>query len=142
MGSNPEHLHGLNYGTEEINNIMRINELITEMKTGKITKRQQQSSRGLNTYRDGERADSTYTSYRLGMAVAGANGKDPIEMNGKSWAGKTKTTHPYSKEEQEMLKQAYKVVGANYKDVNKGDMESRELDSTYTVSPVANWMKK
>jgi hypothetical protein len=41
-----------------------------------------------------------------------------------------------------MLKQAYKVVGANYKDVNKGDMESRELDSTYTVSPVANWMKK
>jgi hypothetical protein len=121
---------------------MRINELLTEMKKGKITKRQQQASRGLNTYKDGEKADSTYTSYRLGMAVAGANGKDPIEMNGKSWAGKNKTTHPYSKEEQEMLKQAYKAVGANYKDVNKGDMESRELDSTYTVSPVANWMKK
>ena len=142
MGSNLERLHGLNYGTEEINNIMRINELITEMKKGKITKRQQQATRGLNTYRDGEKADSTYTSYRLGMAVAGANGKDPIEMNGKSWVGKTKTTHPYSKEEQAMLKQAYKVVGANYKDENNGDMESQELDSTYTVSPVANWMKK
>ena len=121
---------------------MRINELITEMKKGKITKRQQQATRGLNTYKDGERADSTYTSYRLGMAVAGANGKDPIKhMDGKSWAGKTKTTHPYSKKEQEMLKQAYKVVGAKYKDLNKGDMESQELDSTYTVSPVANWNK-
>jgi hypothetical protein len=142
MELNLERLHGLNYGTEEINNIMRINELITEMKNGKITKRQQQATRGLNTYKSGERADNTYTSYRLGMAVAGANGKDPIEMNGKSWAGTIKTTHPYSQEEQEMLKQAYKVVGANYQDVNKGDMESQELDSTYTVSPVANWMKK
>ena len=120
---------------------MKILELITEMKKGKITKRQQQSTTGLNTYKDGEKADSTYTSYRLGMAVAGANGKDPIEMNGKSWAGKTKTTHPYSKEEQEMLKQAYKVVGAKYKDLNKGNMESEELSSTNTVSPVANWMK-
>jgi hypothetical protein len=120
---------------------MKILELITEMKKGKITKRQQQSTKGLNTYRDGEKADSTYTSYRLGMAVAGANGKDPIEMNGKSWAGKTKTTHPYSKEEQEMLKQAYKVVGAKYKDLNKGDMESQELSSTNTVSPVSNWNK-
>jgi hypothetical protein len=135
-------MNGSSYGLGRINNIMRINELLIEMKKGKITKRQQQSTRGLNTYKDGEKADSTYTSYRLGMAVAGANGKDPIEMNGKSWAGKTKTTHPYSREEQEMLKQAYKVVGAKYKDVNKGDMESQELDSTYTVSPVANWMKK
>ena len=120
---------------------MKILELITEMKKGKITKHQQQPTKGLNTYRDGEKANSTYTSYRLGMAVAGANGKDPIEMNGKSWAGKTKTTHPYSQEEQQMLKQAYKVVGAKYKDLNKGDMESQELDGTYTVSPVSNWNK-
>lgn len=49
--------------------------------------------------------------------------------------------HPYSKVEQDMIKQAYKVVGANHKDVNKGDMESKELDSTYTVSPVAQWNK-
>ena len=119
---------------------MRALEFVQESR-GKITKRQQQSTKGLNTYRDGEKADSTYTSYRLGMAVAGANGKDPIEMNGKSWAGKTKTTHPYSKEEQEMLKQAYKVVGAKYKDLNKGDMESQELSSTNTVSPVSNWNK-
>ena len=35
-----------------------------------------------------------------------------------------------------MLKQAYKIVGANYQDINKGDMKSKELDSTNKVSPV------
>jgi hypothetical protein len=116
---------------------MKVFEIITEMRQPNPSKRQAQSSIGLNTYRDGERADSTYTSYRLGMAVAGANGKDPIDMDGKSWAGKNKTTHPYTNEEQEMLKQAYKVVGANYKDLNHGDLKSLELDSTNKTSPVA-----
>ena len=116
---------------------MKVYEVIIEMRQPKPTKRQAQSSRGLNAYKDGERADSTYTSYRLGMAVAGANGKDPIDIDGKSWAGKTKTTHPYTEEEQEMLKQAYKAVGAKYKDLNHGDMRSLELDTTNKVSPVA-----
>jgi C4-dicarboxylate-specific signal transduction histidine kinase len=116
---------------------MRVQEIIVEMRQPKPSKRQAQSSRGLNTYKDGERADSTYTSYRLGMAVAGSNGKDPIEMDGKSWAGKNKTTHPYTEEEQEMLKQAYKAVGAKYKDLNHGDMRSLEMDSINKTSPVA-----
>jgi hypothetical protein len=116
---------------------MKVGEIVTEMRQPNPTKRQTQSTVGLNTYKDGERADSTYTSYRLGMAVAGANGKDPIEMNGKSWAGKNKTTHPYTHEEQEMLKQAYKAVGANYKDLNHGDLKSKELESTYKKSPIA-----
>jgi hypothetical protein len=117
--------------------LMKVREIIIEMRQPKPTKRQTQSTVGLNTYKDGERADSTYTSYRLGMAVAGANGKDPIDMNGKSWAGKNKTTHPYTHEEQEMLKQAYKAVGAKYKDLNHGDLKSQELDSTNKISPVA-----
>lgn len=115
---------------------MRASEFITEATEKKISKRQQQSTRGLNTYGDGEHVSGDYTSYRLGMAVAGANGKDPLDMKGKSWIGKKKSAHPYTKEEQEMLKQAYKAVGAEYTDVNEGDMESKELDSTYTVSPV------
>jgi hypothetical protein len=70
------------------------------------------------------------------MAVAGANGKDPIEMDAKSWIGKKKSTHPYTQEEQDMLKQAYKAVGASWKDLNKGNMDSEELKSTNTVSAV------
>lgn len=115
---------------------MRANEFINESTQRKITKRQQQSTTGLNTYSDSELVSGDYTSYRLGMAVAGANGKDPINMPAKSWVGKKKTTHPYTKEEQAMLKQAYKAVGAKYTDMNHGDMVSKELDDTHKVSPV------
>ena len=112
---------------------------LQESSQEKISKRKQQSTNGLNTYGDSERMSGDYTAYRLGMAVAGSNGKDPlpIDMKAKSWIGKSKSTHPYTKEEQDMLKQAYKVVGANYKDLNNGDMKSKELDTTYKVSPVA-----
>jgi hypothetical protein len=104
----------------------------------KISKRKQQSTKGLNTYGDSEHVSGDYTAYRLGMAVAGANGKDPLpkEMYAKSWIGKQKSTHPYTQEEQDMLKQAYKVVGATHTDLNNGDMESRELDTVYKVSPI------
>jgi hypothetical protein len=117
---------------------MKILDIISESSQKAVTKRQSQSTTGLNTYSDSERMSGDYTSYRLGMAVAGANGKDPLptEMKAKSWVGKRKTTHPYTKEEQEMLKQAYKAVGANYQDLNHGDMKSLELDDTNKVSPV------
>jgi hypothetical protein len=117
---------------------MKIFDIISESSEKKITKRQQQSTAGLNTFGDSEHVSGDYTAYRLGMAVAGANGKDPLpaEMKAKSWIGKQKTTHPYTPEEQDMLKQAYNLVGASYKDINKGDMKSKELDSTNKISPV------
>lgn len=121
---------------------MRIKELIFEKKQTKITKRQQQSTVGLNTYSDAEKWNGDYVSYRLGMAAAMCDGKNEPDIDSKSWIGKSKSTHPYTQEEQDMLKHAYKAVGAKYKDVNNGDIKSKELDSTYTLSPVANWMKK
>lgn len=121
---------------------MRARDFIVEKQEGKISKREQQASKGINVYSDGERANSDYTQYRLGLALACSNGKDPVEMDYKTWYGKRKTVHPYSKEEQEMINQAYDVVGAKHKDINHGDMKSKELEDTYTVSPVANWNKK
>lgn len=115
---------------------MRANEFITEAKRGKISKRAKESTRGVNSYGDSEKMNSDYVAYRMGMAVSGANGIDPIEMDGMSWMGKQKTAYPYTKEEQDMLKQAYKAVGASYKDENHGDMRSLELDSTNKASPV------
>ena len=116
---------------------MKITEIVTETKGGKISKRQQNPTVGLNLYGDSEHVSGDYTSYRLGMAVAGANGKDPIEhMDAKSWIGKKKSTHPYTQQEQDMLKQAYQVVGAEYTDLNHGDLKSKELESTNTRSPV------
>lgn len=121
---------------------MRAKDFIVEKTQGKISKRSQEASRGINVYSDGERANSDYTQYRLGLALACSNGKDPIDVDYKTWFGKRKTVHPYSKEEQDMVNQAFDVVGAEHNDVNHGDMESQELKSTYTVSPVNNWNKK
>lgn len=116
---------------------MRAKEFIVEVSQKKISKRQSQSTRGLNTVSDAEHWNSDYVQYRLGMAVACTDGYIDPDMEAKSWVGKSKTTHPYTQQEQEMLKRAYKAVGASYKDLNHGDMESRELDSTEVVSPVA-----
>jgi hypothetical protein len=116
---------------------MRANEFISETRNTKMTKRQNQSTAGVHLYGDGERVNGDYTAYRLGMAVAGADGTNKLDIDPKSWVGKKKSTHPYTQSESDMLKQAYKAVGADYTDINKGDMESKELDTTNNVSPVA-----
>jgi hypothetical protein len=107
----------------------------------KMTKRQSQSTRGVNTFSDAEKANSDYVAYRLGMAVAGTDGTNLPDIDGKSWIGKKKAAFPYSAVEQDMLNQAYKAVGAKVIDLNHGDMESLELDSTHKVSPVAQHKK-
>lgn len=121
---------------------MRAREFISEVKIGKLTKRQSLASRGINIYKDGPTWSSDYSGYRLGLAVAGTDGKNDPDIDAESYIGKKKTTYPYSKEEQEMLKKAYKAVGVTYDDPNNGDMESQELPSTNTISPVSNWMNK
>ena len=116
---------------------MKVYDVISEAASAKITKRQSQSSRGISTYSDAEKANSDYVAFKLGQAMAATDGKTAPEIDAKSWFGKKKTVHPYTEIENEMFKLAAKAVGANYDDVNHGDMQSRELDSTNKVSPVA-----
>jgi hypothetical protein len=116
---------------------MKVHDIITEVKQAKITKRQSQPSRGISTYSDAEKANSDYVAFKLGQAMAGTDGKTVPEIDAKSWHGKKKTVHPYTEVENEMFKKAAKAVGADYDDVNHGDMQSKELDSTNKTSPVA-----
>jgi hypothetical protein len=120
---------------------MKILELITERKAGKLSKRQQNSTRGLHVFSDAEKANSDYTFNRVGLAAAMCDGTNNPDVDYLSWIGKRKLTAPYTKVEADMLKQAYKLAGADYKDLNHGDMSSKELNSTNTVSPVSNWNK-
>ena len=116
---------------------MKLRELF-EVKQGKLAKRYQEPTRGLNTYGDAEKANSDYVMYRLSMAAACSDGTSAkIDIDPKTWYGKKKTAHPYTEEEQNMLIAGYKAVGASYNDMNKGDMRSKELESTNTVSPIA-----
>jgi hypothetical protein len=121
---------------------MRAREFVNENRKGKLSNRQQQPTRGMHKFSDADKWNADYTLYRLGLAVAGTDGTNIPDMDQESWVGKSKVTAPYSKEEQDMLKIAYKVAGAKYQDLNHGDLRSQELKSTNTTSPVANWMKK
>jgi hypothetical protein len=116
---------------------MRACEFIAENAPGKISKRQQQSTRGLNVFaKKMDTYDKLYDLNRVMMAVACSDGVNPIEMDAESWAGKHNTAEPYTKEEQAMLKLAYKAAGVEYADLNDGDLDSEELASTNTESPV------
>ena len=116
---------------------MRATEFVLEARRGKISNRQQQSTRGLNIFsKKIDSYDRMYDLNRLMMAVASSDGIHPIEMDSESWVGKHNTTHPYTKEEQAMLKLAYKAAGLEYKDLNNGDMDSEELPDTNVKSVV------
>jgi hypothetical protein len=120
---------------------MKVIDIISEAKQAKITKRQNQSIRGISIYGDAEKANSDYVAFKLGQAMAGSDGTTPIDIDAKSWHGKKKTVHPYTEVENEMFKQAAKAVGASYTDLNHGDMKSKELDTTNKISPVAKIKK-
>lgn len=118
---------------------MRAHEFITEQshgtRAGKVSKRQQQSTVGLNVFAISQ-YDRTYDLNRVMMAVASTDGEIVPDLEQESWVGKQNTAHPYTKVEQDMLKIAYKAAGIPFKDLNKGDLDSEELDSTQDQSPI------
>ena len=115
---------------------MRAREFIAE-RDGKIGTRRQAATRGLTIFGDSERANSDYTLNRVMMAVAMADGSGKaLDMDEKSWIGKKRGAYPYTEIEHEMLKQAFRAAGAEYTDLNAGDMDSEEVPSTNTHSPV------
>lgn len=115
---------------------MRAREFITE-RDGKIGTRRQSATRGLTVFRDGERANSDYTLNRVMMAAAMADGSDStVDMDAKSWIGKHRGAYPYTEIENKMLKQAFQAAGADWKDLNNGDMDSEEVPSTNRTSPI------
>jgi predicted transcriptional regulator len=119
---------------------MRASEFISaqlnEIADARISRRLQSATRGLNVYSDAERWNSDYVLSRLGQAVASTDGTFVPEIDAKSWIGKNKSTHPYTREEQAMLKKAYEAIGADYQDLNGGDMDSEEMSEVNKVSPV------
>lgn len=116
---------------------MKVNEIILEVKAGSVPSDYSDASTGLHVFGDGEKNSADYTHYRLGLALACADGKGQmIDMDPKTFYGKKHTAHPYTQEEAEMLKQSYKLVGADYKDLNKGNLRSQEPKDTHKQSPM------
>jgi hypothetical protein len=70
------------------------------------------------------------------MAVASTDGTFVPDIDQESWAGRHDVAAPYTKQEADMLKQAYKATGSWHQDLNDGDLESGEVPSTNKTSPV------
>jgi hypothetical protein len=119
---------------------MRAKEFITEaVKKGILSKRKRYSTRGLHKFQDIDGRDRTYELNRVMMAAATASGEGPnevVELDSESWVGTFNTAMPYTEEEANMLKAAYKAVGSKWEDMNRGDLESVELPSTNAESPI------
>jgi hypothetical protein len=116
---------------------MRAKEFVSETQSKKITKRQLQSATGVNIFNDrGTQWSSDYSGYRAMMAAAMTDGENEPKIDKESYIGKKKTAYPYTPEDQNKLKKAFKAVGITYKDPTHGDMRSLELNDTNKVSPV------
>jgi hypothetical protein len=118
---------------------MRAQEFVVEDKVGPVGKRRSAATRGLHKFRDETFADRIYELNRVMMAVASTDGTFVPDLDGESWAGRHDIAAPYTKQEADMLKQAYKATGSWNQDLNHGDMESRELDSVNKQSPVTGF---
>lgn len=115
---------------------MRIKEFVSEDKTGPLSKRNAYATVGLHKFRDNNFADRVYELNRVMMAVASADGETPFEIDAESWAGRNNVAAPYTKEEHDMLKQAFKKLGTYSMDLNHGDLNSHEVDTVNRVSPI------
>lgn len=116
---------------------MRAREFVAESKVGKISPRLRYATRGLHKFRDGQFADRIYELNRIMMAVASNDGQEFVnEIDGESWAGRNDVAAPYTKEEANMLKLAYKAVGSKHHDLNHGDMRSQEHPAVHISSPI------
>lgn len=62
------------------------------------------------------------------MAAAATDGAFTPNIDGESWIGRNNLSAPYTKQEADMLMQAYKAIGSKYKDINHGDLRSCEVD--------------
>ena len=118
---------------------MRALEFIAENGAGKISKRNQNATVGLHKFRDKNLADRVYELNRIMMATAATDGTFVPEIDNESWAGRYDVAAPYTKEEHNMLLMAYKAAGSNFKDLNKGDLQSQEHPGVNVTSPVTSF---
>ena len=115
---------------------MRANEFINEGTKGSVPKRHDKAQPGAYKFRDNG-TDRTYHLNQIMKAVAMADGSGSLlPVDAESWIGKDNSAQPYTKLEQDMMKQAAKSIGSKLKDSNHGNLRSMELDTTNKSSPV------
>jgi hypothetical protein len=111
---------------------------IAEARTGKLHATQKSTLNRSNKFSTSN--DRFYDLNRVMMATAGSDGVNMPEMDTESWIGRSNFSMPYTKQEQEMVKKACKMVGTNINNIVKDS--SNEPNDTSKVSPVPSTKRK
>jgi len=119
---------------------MRASEFVAEgQKVGRLSKTKSFATVGLHKFVDPNRADRVYELNRIMMAAASTDGTFVPDIDGESWAGRFNISAPYTEEEHNMLKMAYKAIGSHHEDLNHGDLRSQEHPAVNTTSPMQSF---
>jgi hypothetical protein len=123
---------------------MRAKDFVNEARgDGKMSHSMDNANQGAVRMRDVGGYDRTYHLNRIWMATAMADGKSAkaVDMDSASFVEKYNVAFPYTDAEHLMVLAAMATIPTDSKELTKRS-KSKEPDDTYTVSPVANWMKK
>jgi hypothetical protein len=123
---------------------MRAKDFVNEARgDGKMHPHMHNANQGAVRMRDVGGYDRTYHLNRIWMAAAMADGKSAkaVDMDSSSFVEKYNVAFPYTDAEHLMVLAAMATIPTDSKELTKRS-KSKEPDDTYTVSPVANWMKK
>lgn len=135
------------YTKADENSIKYANKVLREMRArdfvqeGKITKRHPHhdaASQGVSRSRDIGGYDRIYHMNRLMMAMAMADGKDTkaVDSPQETWSEKFNTHHPYTQQEDNMIRAAFNTVPTDGNHISKFG-KSVEPNDTHKVSAVA-----
>lgn len=119
---------------------MKINEILTEGKKGKIDKGTAGTFGSILRFRDLQGYDRVYYLLRLMQASAAAHGYDQNaikDFEQESWIQNFNTGFAYTEAEHNMMMAALKTVDSEY-DVVEPWKQSHEPYDTYNRSPMQN----
>jgi 5S rRNA maturation endonuclease (ribonuclease M5) len=122
---------------EKIRN-MRAREFTVESKITDMRPEDKNAHKGVSRMRDVGGYDRVYHMNRFMMAAAMADGSNTkaVDSPSETWFEKYNTAHPYTKEEDNMVKAAMKTVPTDGQEIAPFS-KSAEADDTHKTSPVA-----
>jgi hypothetical protein len=121
---------------------MKIKDIISEDRKGKLPPGAAENSRSITRFRDNGGYDRTNHLNRVMMAAACHDGKTDLALSAEtvdpaSWVEKYNTAHPYTEQEHNMLHHAYKAIGVEINDAVSHP--NKEPDTIHKVSPVTGF---
>jgi hypothetical protein len=116
---------------------MRLHEIMTEHKVTEYDKETKNAEKGVYVARDVGGYDRVYHMNRLMMAMAKADGKNtgPVDSPASTWFEKYNTLHPYTKEEDNMIKAGMATIPTDGRQIAPYS-KSKESHDTHKASPV------